>query len=100
MVAHAAPGAPGRPTLLDSPGAGGSGLVRPLAVSAHHPAGMASVFAHQHGWHVPAHGPGAWRAPEDVGAAAGHDVAGDRHRFQRPPPPAPLYAAGLLGGGL
>ena len=32
--------------------------------------------------------------------AAGHDVAGDRHRLQRPPPPAALYAAGLLGSGL
>ena len=100
MVAHAAPGAPSRPTRLDGPGAGRSGLVRPLAVSAHHPAGLAPLFAHQHRGHLPAHGPGAGRAPADVGAAAGHDMAGDRHRLQRPPPPAPLYAAGLLGSGL
>ena len=35
---------------------------------------------------------------EDVGARAGHDVAGDGHRLQRPPSAAPLYPAGLLGG--
>ena len=45
-------------------------------------------------------GPGAWGPPEDVGARAGHDVAGDGHRLQRPPPPAPLHAAGVLGGGV
>ena len=43
-------------------------------------------------------GPGAWGAPEDVGARAGHDVAGHGHRLQRPPPAAALYPAGLLGG--
>ena len=84
VVAHAAAGAPGGSTLLDGPGAGRSGLVRPLAVSAHHPAGMASVFAHQHRRHLSAHGPRAWAPLEDVGARARHDVAGAGHRFQRP----------------
>src|SRR2546426_1075779 len=100
VVAPAAPGAPGRPTLLDGPGAGGSGLGRPLAVAAHHAAGVASVFAPQHGWHLAAHGPGAWAPLEDVGARAGHDVAGDGPRLHRPPPAAARYPAGLLGGGL
>ena len=68
VVAHAAPGAPGGPTGLDGHRAGRSGLVRPLAVSAHHPAGVAPVFAHQHGGHLSAPGPGAWGAPEDLGA--------------------------------
>ena len=52
VVAHAAPGAPGGPTDLDRHRAGGSGLVCPLAVSAHHAAGVAPVFAHQHGRNV------------------------------------------------
>ena len=55
VVAHAAPGAPGGPTVLDGHRAGGSGLVRPLAVSAHHPAGVAPVFAHQHRRDLSAH---------------------------------------------
>ena len=52
VVAHAAPGAPGSPADVDRHRAGRSGPVRPLAVSAYHPAGVAPVFAHQH-----------WRAP-------------------------------------
>jgi len=31
---------------------------------------------------------------------AGHVLAGDGHRLQRPPSPAPLHAAGTLGGEL
>src|SRR5262249_13697100 len=98
VVAHAAPGTPGGPPVLDGPGAGGSGVVRPLAVSAPHPAGVAPVFAHQHGRNFPSYGPGARGSPEDVGAGAGPDVAGDGYRLQRPASPAPLYAVGLLGG--
>ena len=63
-------------------------------------AGLASVFAHQHRRDVSSSRPGAWGAAEDLGARAGHVLAGDGHRLQRPPPPAPLHPAGLLGGGL
>src|SRR5262247_4083135 len=93
-------GAPGDPTGLDGPWPGGSGLVRPLAVSAHYAAGVAPVFAHQHWGHVSSHGSGARGPSEDVGARARDDVAGHRHRLQRPQPAAALYAAGVLGSGL
>ena len=72
VVAPAAPGAPGAPTLLDGPGAGRSGLGRPLAVAAHHPAGVAPVCAQQHGRHVAAHGPGRGGPWKTLGPRAGH----------------------------
>src|SRR5438093_261641 len=73
--AHAAPSAPGRPTVVDRHRACRSGIIRPLAVAAYHPAGMAPVFAHQHRWDLPAHRSGAWGRPEDVGAHARHSLA-------------------------
>ena len=100
VVAHVAPGAPGAPTGLDGPCPGGSGLGRPLAVSAHDAAGVAPVFAHQHRGHVSSHGSGARGPSEDVGARARDDVAGHRHRLHRPQPAAALYVAGVLGSGL
>src|SRR6266851_2665809 len=79
---------------LDRDRPGRSGPVCSLAVSAHHPVGVAPVFAHQHRRDVSSSGPSAWRGAEDLGAAAGHVLAGHGHRLQRPPPPAPLHAAG------
>ena len=98
VVAHAAPGAPGGSPVVDGHRPGRPGLVRPLAVSADRPAGVAPVFAHQHGGHLSAPGPGAWGGPADLGARAGHGLAGNRYRLQRPSPPAALHPAGLLGG--
>ena len=49
MAAPAAPAAAGHPPRLDGDRAGRSRLVCPVAVSAHHAPGLASVFAHQHG---------------------------------------------------
>src|SRR5919108_2725880 len=63
----------------------------------HRAAGVAPVVAAQHGWDLSAPGPGAWGPLDDLGAATGHDVAGDGQRLQRPPPPAPLSAAGVRG---
>ena len=98
VVAHAAPGAPGGSPVVDGHRPGRPGLGRPLAVAADRPAGGAPVFAPQHGGHLAAPGPGAWGGPEDLGARAGHGVAGNRHRLQRPSPPAALHPAGLRGG--
>src|SRR5262249_56047271 len=97
MVAHAAPSASGGPTGLDGPRAGGSRLVRSLAVAAYHAAGGAPVFADQYGWDLAASGPGAWGPLEDLGAAAGHDVAGDGDPLQKPSPPPPPYPSAPLG---
>src|SRR5712692_5658365 len=52
VVAHAAPGPPGGTAAVDRHRAGRSWSVGPVAVSAHHPAGVAPVFAHQHRGHV------------------------------------------------
>src|SRR5206468_6616593 len=100
VVAPAAPGVSGGPTVVDGPRAGRSWLVGPLAVSAHHSLGLASLFAHQYRRDVSSHRQRAWGAAEDLGARAGHGLAGDGYRLQRPSPPAPLYPAGALGGGL
>ena len=62
VAAHATPGAPGGAPGVDGHRAWPIGPVCPLAVSAHHAAGVAPVFAHQHRGHLSAAGPGAWSA--------------------------------------
>ena len=54
VAAPVAPAAARHPPRLDGDRAGRSRLVCPVAVSAHHAAGLASVFAHQHGRHLSA----------------------------------------------
>ena len=49
VAAAVAAAAPGHPARLDGDRVGRSGLVCPVAVSADHAPGLASVFAHQHG---------------------------------------------------
>ena len=98
VVAQAAPGAPGGSPVVDGHRPGRPGLGRPLAVAADRPAGVAPVCAQHHGGHLAAPGPGAWGGPEDLGARAGHGVAGHRQRLQRPSPPAARHPAGLRGG--
>jgi hypothetical protein len=100
VVAHAAPGPPGGAPIVDGPRAGRPGPVCPLAVSAHHAAGVAPVFAHQYRWDLSAQGPRARSVPEELGPRARYGLAGNRHRLQRPSPPAALHPAGLLGGGV
>ena len=59
------------------------GLYAPVAVSAHHPAGLASVFAHQH-WRQLSAGRGHLLAPlDELGAAARDELARHGARLYR-----------------
>ena len=72
VVAPAAPGARGAPTLLDGPGAGRSGLGRPLAVAARGPGlGWHPFVRSNTGGTLRPTGPGAWGPLEDLRAHAG-----------------------------
>ena len=66
VVARAAPGAAGRAPHGAGAGLGRPGLVCALAVSAYHPAGMASICAHQYRRDCATHRPEAARAPADA----------------------------------
>ena len=88
------------PTGLDRNRPGGSGLVCPLAVSAYHPVGPDPFLRINTGGTFRPTGQVRGVPLKTLVPSTRHDVAGHGDRLQRPPPPAPLHAAGVLGGGV
>jgi hypothetical protein len=63
-----------------------------VAISAHHTAGLASVFAHQYGWQLLAHGGALLALFADLRAAVRHELTRDGIAFARNQGPCTLLA--------
>src|SRR2546423_5874364 len=98
MAALAAPAAPRHPAGLDGDRAGRPRLVCAVVVSAHHPRGLASVFAHQHERQLSAYGGDLLATLDELCTTPRDELA--RHRLGLYAQSGGLHVAGPLGGGL
>src|SRR5215470_5130098 len=97
MAALAAPAAPRHPAGLDGDRTGRPRLVCSMVVSAHHPCGLASVFAYQHERQLSAYGSDLLAPLDELYTTARDELA--RHRPGLYAQPGGLHVAGPLEEG-